>query len=456
MRLLFGGWQKLLYYIDLLNYIMSSYFVIKGGNSLRGEVRVRGSKNAATKMMVASLLTEEPCVIENIPHSADIDITRELLLQTGSSIFFDDKGDLHIQTAKIQNAIVPQLSRRNRIPILALGPLLHRKGVAEVPVLGGCPIGHRPINFHVDALSKMGVRIERREHSYFAEARDIHGAEIELPYPSVGATENVLLTAVLARGRTVLKNAALEPEILNLVEMLGDMGSSIRVFPEERRFEIDGVLRLKGVRVKVIPDRNEIVSFASAALATDGEIFIPEIRTDDLTKFFEAVDALGGVHEISGAGVHFRGKRPYRALNIETAPHPAFMTDWQQPLSVILTQAQGESIIHETVYEDRFGYIADLKRMGAKIEVSDECPPRSSCRFFGMGFRHTARIKGPSQLRGEEIEVSDIRAGMAHIIAALTAEGESVITGIEHIDRGYERIDERLRGLGADIQRIAR
>lgn len=432
---------------------MPEKFVIHGKKPLRGEVEIRGSKNAASKLMVASLLTEEPCTVENVPLSLETDITKELCETIGSRVVMEGRS-YTISTPEVKNSLVSQLSRRNRIPILALGPLLHRAGVAEVPVLGGCYLGHRPINFHVEALNKMGVRVERRENSYYAEAKKVHGAEIDFPYPSVGATENVLLAAVLAEGTTVLRNAAVEPEILNLVEMLASMGAKISAVTEERKITIDGVSKLLGARIRTIPDRNEIISFASAALATEGDVSLIDARPEHITTFLKKLDEVGGKYEISEKGIRFFGKKPYHAVKVLTGPHPGFMTDWQQPFSVLLTQAGGESIIHETVYEDRFGYVKDLKRMGAEINISDECLGGEPCRFFGQTFNHIARISGPVELKGTDITMTDIRAGMAHIIAALAAEGESVISGTEHIDRGYERIDDRLRALGADIKRV--
>ncbi len=437
---------------------MPEKFVIKGGKPLNGVVEVRGSKNAATKMMIAALLTEEPCVLENIPLSAEVDITRELCESLGARVVLDRKERRCVIQAKvIKDAHIPELSRKNRISILALGPLLHRKGIAEVPVLGGCPIGHRPINFHVEALSKMGARIERRERSYYAEAPSkLRGAEIELPYPSVGATENVILASTLAQGRTFLKNAAMEPEILDLVRMLSLMGARLKVLPG-RSIEIEGVSGLRGVKVEIMPDRTEAVSFAAAALATEGDLYIQNARREDLHPFLEKVKSIGGEYEFKSSGIRFRGRKPYRPVEIETAPHPGFMTDWQSPFAVLLTQAGGESIIHETVYEDRLGYLGDLNRMGARSRISEECwGSARQCRFRGKPYQHSAKILGPTALRGAEIKMPDIRSGMAHIIAALAARGESVITGVEHIDRGYERIDERLKSLGAQIQRLSR
>jgi len=433
-----------------------AYFVIQGGRPLKGAVRVRGSKNAASKMMVASLLTDEPCVLENVPFSAEIDITRELCENIGSKVSLDTGDAAHccvIETKGIARSLVSELSRRNRIPILALGPLLHRSGIAEVPFLGGDPIGHRPIDFHLAALLEMGVKIERKERSWRAEASRIEGARIAFPFPSVGATENVLFTAVLAKGRTVIRNAAVEPEIIATIGMLRQMGADIVYDVSRREIAIEGVRRLGRARVRVLPDRNEMVSFAAAALATGGDIVVHEATEEYVGRFCEKVREIGGVAEPDGEGIRFFAKGPFMATAVETAPHPGFMTDWQQPFCVVLTQAEGESILHETVYEDRFGYVKDLRAMGADIVVSDECG-NVACRWARRTFNHRARIRGPVKLRGTYMAMTDIRAGMAHLIAALAAEGESVISGVEHIDRGYEKIDERLRELGADIRRI--
>lgn len=433
---------------------MEEKFLIKGGKPLEGEIWIRGSKNAASKLMIASLLTDEPCIIENIPMSAEIDIVKELCESIGSRVKITDDHIVHITTQDITTSLVPELSRKNRIPILAFGPLLHRKGFAEVPVMGGCYLGHRPINFHVEALNQMGVRVERREHSYYAHTDTIRGNDITLSYPSVGATENILLTATLAKGTTRITNAAIEPEIHNLIQMLIAMGADIELNQNQRAIHIQGVARLHGVTIRVIPDRNEIVSFATAALATDGRIVIRDTVHTMLDTFLDAIRAIGGTVTIKTDSIEFSGRRPYKPLTIETAPHPGFMTDWQQPFCILLTQADGESIIHETVYDDRFAYTKDLNRMGAHIEVSDECLGNAACRFHGATFNHSARVRGYTRLRGTEIAMTDLRAGMAHMIAALAADGESLISGIAHVERGYEKIDERLRALGADIRRV--
>lgn len=433
---------------------MNQRFVIQGGVPLSGEIEVHGAKNAATKLMVASLLTKEACVIENVPRISDIELTRELCERIGSVVTFEGDHALRMETPEIKQSAVPELSRRNRIPILAIAPVLHRRGAVEVPVPGGCPIGHRPINLHIEALRLMGAKVLRREYSYYAESPNgLTGADMTFEFPSVGATETVLFAGVLARGRTVLRNAAIEPEILNLVGMLRDMGANIVCDEPGRVMTIEGVRELGGVSAVVIPDRNEIVSFATAALVTDGNVLVRGADPLHIGAFLQSVRAAGGIAEVLSEGIRFSGVRPYQALNVQTAPHPGFMTDWQQPFAVLLTQAKGQSSIHETIYEERLGYLRDLARMGASVETDVACVG-DPCRFSGLGYVHACRVSGPTRLRGAAIAMSDLRAGMAHVIAALAADGESVVTGIEHVERGYEKIDERLRGLGADIQRV--
>lgn len=428
--------------------------IIKGGKKLEGEIKLAGAKNAATKMMVASILTAEPCVFENFPDIGDVKITEELCRSIGSKIE-RQKNILKIHTPKIINFKVVSLSRRNRIPILAFGPLLARVGEAEVPILGGDKIGPRPVDIHIEALTAMGAKIAIKDNRFIAKAKNgLTGAKIFLRYPSVGATENTILAAVLARGRTVIQNAAVEPEVMDLIKMLQKMGAIIEL-GTHRTIYIDGVKSLRGVRHSILPDRNEAVSFACLAVATNGKIFVKGARQEDLITFLNALRKIGGEYEVSESGITFwRGiGGPLRAIKIETDTHPGFMTDWQQPTAVLLSQAKGASVLHETVYEDRFGYAQDLNLMGANIKVETKCLGELLCRFQSQKRKHSALIEGPSKLKPANLIVRDLRSGIAHVIAALTAEGESVIDGIEEIDRGYERIDARLRKLGADIMR---
>ncbi len=429
-------------------------FVVNGGRKLRGEIEVRGSKNATTKMMVASLLTDEECVLSNFPRIGDAEITKELCSSVGSKIVIDGSV-LKIKTPEITNFKVTKLSRRNRIPILALGPLLNRVGRAEVPILGGDKIGPRPVDIHLEALGAMGAKIEIDEDYYHAEApHGLKGTRIRLRYPSVGATENTILAAVLAKGQTTIENSAIEPEVIELILMLQKMGAIIEM-GSDRKIYIEGVPKLGGVSHKIMPDRNEAASFASLALSSpDNEVKVANTRQSDLMTLLNAVRRVGGGYRVEDDGITFFGAKNLSATNIETDTHPGFMTDWQQPFVVLLTQADGTSVIHETVYEDRFGYVEDLNLMGANIKVFSKCLGELPCRFAGDGQPHSAVISGPTRLSGRNFKVRDLRAGMAHLIATLIAEGKSEIEGIEEIDRGYEDIDTRLKKLGANIERV--
>ncbi|MGC9968858.1 MAG: UDP-N-acetylglucosamine 1-carboxyvinyltransferase [Minisyncoccia bacterium] len=432
---------------------MAEKFVIKGGKPLFGEARLAGAKNAVSKMMVASLLTDEPCILENVPAIGDVAIVAELLKTIGGEVEIVGT-TAKLQTPAIKNCRVLTLTRRNRIPILAIGPLLARAGEAEVPVLGGDKIGARPVDIHLEALSKLGVQLQITKESYHAWAKHgLHGAEIELRFPSIGATENAILTAVLAEGKTVIKNAALEPELMDLVKMLQKMGAIIELAPP-RTITVEGVKKLHGTTHRILPDRNEAISFACLAIATNGRILAKEARQDDLITFLNVVRRLGAEYEVTNDGIAFWRPNSLRAISVETASHPGFMTDWQQPLCVLLTQADGISNIHETIYEERFGYTNDLNEMGAKIRVSTDCPKGKECRFAGKGFSHYATIEGPTPLRSMKCTVRDLRSGMVDILAALVADGVSEVEGVEEIDRGYEYIDGRLRQLGADIKRV--
>jgi UDP-N-acetylglucosamine 1-carboxyvinyltransferase len=428
-------------------------FIIKGGKPLFGEITIAGAKNAVSKMMVTSLLTDEPCILENVPVIGEIDIIIEFLKNIGSEV--DQAGPIvKIATPTIKNNRVLTLSRRNRIPILALGPLLARTGEAEVPILGGDKIGPRPVDIHLEGLTKLGAQIQISKDSYHAWVPNgLNGAEIELRFPSVGATENIMLAAVLAKGKTIIKNAALEPEIIELMKMLQKMGAIVELCPP-RTITIEGVEKLHGVTHRTLADRNESVSMACLAIATNGRIMLRDAVQEHLITFLNVVRRMGGEYEVTNDGIAFWKAGELKPLEIRTDVHPGFMTDWQQPLAVLLTQAHGISTIHETIYEDRFAFAMDLNEMGAKIKISTECPSNDLCRLNGKNHYHFATIEGPTTLTSTNLTVRDLRSGMVDILAALVAHGVSEVDGVEEIDRGYERIDERLRQLGADITRI--
>jgi UDP-N-acetylglucosamine 1-carboxyvinyltransferase len=337
-------------------------------------------------------------------------------------------------------------------PILFCGPLLHRLGEAFIPDLGGCRIGDRPIDFHLDALRAFGAVVDKSYNGIHLTAPNgLAGANIELPYPSVGATEQVLLTAVLASGVTELRNAAIEPEIMDLIAILQKMGAIVSVEPNRVIF-IEGVEKLRGYTHRAINDRNEAASWAAAALATKGDIFVEGADQKDLMTFLNVFRKVGGDFDVHEDGIRFfHPGGELKPVVVETDVHPGFMTDWQQPLIVALTQAQGTSIVHETVYENRFQFTEALNDMGADITVHKDGLPGHDRRVARREFEQAAVINGPTALHGADIRVPDLRGGFSHLIAALTAEGESKISNVGIISRGYEHFIAKLRKLGADF-----
>lgn len=430
-----------------------SVFHITGGKPLVGEIAVSGAKNAASKMLIATLLTSEPVVLKNVPRQQETQITQEIIEAVGAHVDWRSQNEVCVTTSSISSTNATSLSRKNRISILALAPLLHRAGEAFVPRVGGDAIGPRPVNFHIDILKKMGAEILETENGYQASVKKkLKGTLIELAYPSVGATETAILAGVLAEGRTTIRNAAGEPEVKQLIMMLQNMGAIIQI-NSGRWIEIFGVEKLRGTEVTVMPDRMEAASYASMAIGTRGEILVRGAEHAHMMSFLNAVRRIGGEYEVKPNGILFRGTRPLKGIELETDTHPGFMTDWQQPFVTVLTQAEGTSVVHETVYEERFGYTEALTKMGADISLFSNCLGEIECRFKGMNYKHSAVINGPSKLHAAEVEVPDIRAGLAFVVAALIAEGTSILTGIEHLDRGYENLEEKLRGVGADIKR---
>jgi UDP-N-acetylglucosamine 1-carboxyvinyltransferase len=431
---------------------MNTTLHIRGGRPLSGHVRVSGAKNAASKMMIASLLTADEVTLTNCPPIDEISITAEICSAVGAHIHRDGER-IKLQTPHLTSHKVPQLSRSNRISILAIAPLLHRGGEAHVPTVGGDAIGPRPVDFHLRALQEMGAVIEQTGHGYKASAPGgLQGALITLPYPSVGATESVIFAAVLAEGRTRIENAAVEPEIVDIVKFLQQMGAIIE-FGANRTITVDGVKKLHGADYAIVPDRLEAASWANVALATNGTIMVEGARQDEMISFLNTVRRIGGDYEVTNGGIRFRrANSGLHGIELETDTYPGFATDWQQPLVVVLTQAEGLSVVHETVYEDRFGYTEDLRRMGADIGVFPKCLGEIPCRFRNKSEPHSAVIKGGTPLHATGIEIPDIRAGMAQVIAALVADGESILTGIHHLERGYgPAFWDKLRAIGADF-----
>ncbi|WP_166987458.1 UDP-N-acetylglucosamine 1-carboxyvinyltransferase [Canibacter zhoujuaniae] len=435
--------------------LTSDEIIINGGKPLRGRIEVRGAKNLATKAMVAALLGHKQSVLRDVPNISDVRVVAGLLALHGVLITRGENDEWILDPSNVEKAHKADIDAHagsSRIPILFCGPLLHRLGEAFIPDLGGCRIGDRPIDFHLDALRKFGAVVDKQSGGISLTAPNgLRGANIELPYPSVGATEQVLLTGVLAEGHTELRNAAIEPEIIDLICILQKMGAIINVEPNRVIF-IEGVKELGGYDHRAIADRNEAASWASAALATNGDIFVGGARQEELMTFLNVYRKVGGEFEVHDDGIRFwRKEGDLNPVTIETDVHPGFMTDWQQPLVVALTQAPGVSTIHETVYENRFGFTDALNQMGADIVVHKSGLEDERRRVKRREFEQAAVITGPTPLHGADIEVPDLRGGFSHLIAALTASGQSKVSNIGIIARGYENFIDKLRKLGADF-----
>jgi len=419
-------------------------FIVTGGTPLRGEVRIAGAKNAVLKMMAAAVLTDEACRLTNVPQISDVRIMARTMSDIGFDVERTDgaagEGVLEMRAGAADWLFVPlEAAMKMRSSFILLGPLLTRFGRVIISNPGGDRIGRRPVDLHVEAMHTLGAEIEYKNGYYFAEAPSgLRGAHIEFPYITVMGTENAMLAATLAEGTTVIDNAAQEPEVDDLVAMLRAMGAKIeRTAPH--RLEIEGVDRLHGVEHRVIGDRLEAGTFAIAAAVTGGDITIRGVEPAHMGSFTETLAGMGVGIETTDDGLRVRASDAYRPADVETAPYPGFATDLQAPLAVLMTQADGVSSIHETIYEDRLDYTMELVKMGAVIEALDE---------------RRARIAGPTTLHGREVEIADLRAGATLILAALSASDTSVISGVEHVDRGYEAIESKLIALGARITRI--
>src|SRR5258708_149831 len=429
---------------------------IRGGHPVRGEIRTLGAKNFATKAMVAALLSEQTTTLTNVPPIGDTEITREMLESVGVQVEWQDDIVL-IDPSVMRSAHVPTPhSGSNRIPILLLGALLHHWQEVFVPVLGGCKIGTRGVDFHLSAIRAFGGIIEETDDGFVARRYGkLRGAQIKLPYPSVGATETCLYLGVLAEGRTVITNAAMEPEIFELITMLRSMGAIIFTTPS-REIRIDGVKQLTGTRMEVLGDRIEAASWASLACASNGDVTVHGIRPDTLVNFLSYFQQVGGGVELLGAeSIRFFRKQPLQAAVIETDVYPGFSTDWQQPFAILLTQASGISIIHETVYEKRCGYLKALDKLGAKTQLTTHCLGEAACRYRDKNYEHSAIIMGPTPFNAtDSITIPDLRAGLAYVIAAAVAHGTSTIHGIHFLERGYGNIVPRLAAMNLKIERV--
>ena len=435
---------------------------IKGGIPLEGTVKAAGAKNAVTKILVASLLSDKRCTLYNVPNIAEVEVTVDLCEEIGSEVHWDRKeGVIEIVTKSLKTTYVPQrFSGSNRIPILMIGALLGRTDEdIIVPTAGGCKIGKRPVDFHISALEKLGATIEyremKKEGAYFARAHQgLKGSVIQLPYPSVGATENAILAAARAKGSTVIKNAAMEPEIIDLILFLQKLGVIISI-DIDRTINIQETTKFFEAEHTIVTDRIEAASLGMAAISTKGKVFVEGAQHQNMLTFLNKLRRIGAGFHVKNQGIEFFYQGPLKGgILLETDVYPGFLTDWQQPFVVLLTQAEGCSIVHETVYENRFGYTEVLKEMGADIELFTQCLGARPCRFAGHNFHHNAIIKGITPLSSKDFAIPDLRGGFAYVMAALIAPDTSTLSRVDFLDRGYENLVGKLASLGADISSL--
>ncbi|MFZ5364271.1 MAG: UDP-N-acetylglucosamine 1-carboxyvinyltransferase [Patescibacteria group bacterium] len=416
-----------------------SKFIIEGGKPINGKIRVSGMKNAATPIIAATLLTPEECVISNVPRISDVMRMLEILKSLGASVEWT--GD-HEVTICTKNADIKLLNKESvksmRSSILFLGPLLARFKKVTIPEPGGCIIGNRPPDTHFYALEKLGAKVTRKDGCFYLETEGLVGSLIILPEFSVTATENILMAASLAEGETEVHLAAAEPHVQDLIKFLGSMGAKISG-SGTHILKISGVKKMHGARHTLIPDQIETGTLAVAAAVSKGEVTIENIIPEHLEIILLKLQEAGVNLEVGKDFLKIKPSAGLRSFRLQTLPFPGFPTDLQAPFGVLATQCQGTSLIQDPLFEGRMGYVGELIKMGANAIVADP---------------HRVIITGPTPLQGQEIKSFDLRAGATLIIAGLIASGQTIINEAEVVDRGYERIDERLRDLGADIKRI--
>jgi len=412
--------------------------IIEGGVPLSGEIDISGAKNAALPVLTAALLTDEPLTVRNVPHLRDVTTMLTLLGQMGVSISLDQKLGTELRAARITQPVAPyELVKTMRASVLVLGPLVARYGQARVSLPGGCAIGSRPVDQHIKGLQAMGADIAIERGDIVARAGRLRGARICMDLVTVTGTENVMMAATLALGATVIENAAREPEVADLAACLNLMGARIRGAGTDT-ITIDGVDRLHGATHQVMPDRIETGTFLVAAAATGGNVRLTGARADVLDAVLDKLRESGAQIETGAGWISLRADGGLDAVNVRTAPYPAFPTDMQAQFMALDSVAHGTAMVTETIFENRFMHVQELKRLGADIEVEG----------------NTAVVKGVAQLEGATVMATDLRASASLVLAGLIARGATVIDRVYHLDRGYERIEEKLSRLGARIRRV--
>lgn len=439
-----------------------SRYIITGGNPLKGEISLRGAKNASYKQIIASMLSSDTVNLLNVPQISDVKITESIAKQLGSDIIQTGEHSLSITTPEIKNSTVPQgTGEKSRTSFMFAAPLLVRTGTAIVPMPGGDKLGDRPLDRLFDCFKQMGITTQQSDKSIIFKTDKIKPVHYTFSKPTHTVTEVILMIASVVEGETILENAALEPEIDDLIILLNSMGGNIkRDDKKPNKIIINGVKKLHGTTHQIISDRNEAITFACAALATKGSVNILRINPKNIQTFLDTITQMGAEINAGADEVFVKWIQPLKSINIETAPEPGFMTDWQAIFTVLLTQSIGCSSIIERVYPSRFQHVKNLQIMGSKInffnpEILDpnkyyEFNPESDKpEYF-----HGIKIYGPTKLQPATFTINDLRAGASTTLAALTAEGESIIDGVEYIERGYEKLADRLCSLGADIKYI--
>ena len=413
--------------------------IINGSSVLSGDVRISGAKNAALPIIAATLLAETPMVVGNIPHLHDITTTMELLGQMGVQLTVDEKMHVEVDASNITNPVAPyELVKTMRASILVLGPLLARCGTADVSLPGGCAIGSRPVNLHIEGLRAMGADIQVENGYIRARAERLKGARIVMDVVTVTGTENLMMAATLADGVSILENAAREPEVVDLADCLNAMGAKISGAGTST-IEIEGVEHLHGANYRVLPDRIETGTYLVAAAISRGKVRVRDTDANLLDAVLQKLREAGADITVGDDWIELdmHGKRP-KAVNIHTAPYPAFPTDMQAQFTALNAIAEGVGTITETIFENRFMHVQELQRMGAQINVEG----------------NTAIVTGVEKLTGAPVMATDLRASAGLVLAGVVADGETMVDRIYHVDRGYQNIEEKLSGLGAKIRRV--
>ncbi|MDI3269639.1 MAG: UDP-N-acetylglucosamine 1-carboxyvinyltransferase [Bacillota bacterium] len=414
------------------------HIVIKGGHPLRGDVRIEGAKNAVLPAMAAALLAKGPTLLEGAPPLKDVEAMAEILGWLGVEVKREGPRTWSVAPETLSRLVLPEeLSRKLRSSLFLLGPLLARFGEVEMGYPGGCSIGARPIDFHLKGLRQMGVEVLEETPVLRARVRELRGADIYLAYPSVGATENLMMAATLARGTTTIRNAAKEPEVVDLARLLTAMGARIRGAGSDV-VTVEGVGELHGVQHRIIPDRIEAGTFLLALAATGGQGAVQGVVPGHLYAVLDMLHQMGCQVSFTRDRIHLKARGRVQPVDIRTQPYPGFPTDLQNPALAVLVKADGTSIITESVFESRFRVAEELRRMGAQVQVDGRL----------------AVVRGVPKLKGTRLMAHELRGAAALLIAALSAEGVSTLEGVQHLDRGYARLEERLSRLGAAVERV--